>query len=313
MTLDYLHNHTDFRELINIISSEKDISPALVEKDYWIMHCLYSLQQLELSFELKGGTSLSKGFGIIHRFSEDIDLRIQPPEHLGVSTNLNQAKPKHVESRKGFFDWLADIIKIDGIYSVMRDTAFDDEKGRSGGIRLLYKSITNTKSDLKDGVLLEVGFDNVTPNFKTDITSWAYEKAYSITKVIDNRALSVPCYAPGYTLIEKLQTISTKFRTQQSTGDFPINFLRHYYDVYCLLESPQIRDFLDSAEYKQHKSKRFRSENKDISTNEAFLLSDPATFDIYEAAYENTRSLYYQGRPAFSDILNRIKEYAYKL
>lgn len=35
-----------------------------------------------MAFELKGGTSLSKGFGIIHRFSEDIDIRIEPPEHV---------------------------------------------------------------------------------------------------------------------------------------------------------------------------------------------------------------------------------------
>ncbi|MEA2882414.1 MAG: hypothetical protein QOH32_1670, partial [Bradyrhizobium sp.] len=42
-------------------------------KDYWIMHSLYGLQKLGLIFELKGGTSLSKGFKIIDRFSEDID------------------------------------------------------------------------------------------------------------------------------------------------------------------------------------------------------------------------------------------------
>ena len=50
----------------------------LVEKDYWIMHCLYGLQQLERRFELNGDTSLSKGYGIINRFSEDIDIRIRP-------------------------------------------------------------------------------------------------------------------------------------------------------------------------------------------------------------------------------------------
>jgi predicted transcriptional regulator of viral defense system len=64
------------------VAEEKGIAPALVEKDYWITHCLYGLQQLGLKFELKGGTSLSKGYGIIHRFSEDIDIRIEPPPEL---------------------------------------------------------------------------------------------------------------------------------------------------------------------------------------------------------------------------------------
>jgi predicted nucleotidyltransferase component of viral defense system len=46
---------------MRIVAQETDIDPALVEKDYWIMHCLHGLQQLGLTFELKGGTSLSKG------------------------------------------------------------------------------------------------------------------------------------------------------------------------------------------------------------------------------------------------------------
>jgi predicted nucleotidyltransferase component of viral defense system len=73
MLADYLHNHPQFTDLIRIVAQERGIAPALIEKDYWIMHCLYGLQQLGLKFELKGGTSLSKGFQIINRFSEDID------------------------------------------------------------------------------------------------------------------------------------------------------------------------------------------------------------------------------------------------
>jgi predicted nucleotidyltransferase component of viral defense system len=78
-----------------------------VEKDYWIMHAVFGLNQLGLKFELKGGTSLSKGFGVIHRFSEDIDIRIEPFDGLQVDTNPNHEKPQHVESRRQFFDKLA--------------------------------------------------------------------------------------------------------------------------------------------------------------------------------------------------------------
>jgi len=42
------------------------------------MHALWGLQRLGFRFELKGGTSLPKGHGLIHRFSEDIDILIQP-------------------------------------------------------------------------------------------------------------------------------------------------------------------------------------------------------------------------------------------
>ena len=46
MGRDFLHNHSEFGELIRIVGDDLSIEPALVEKDYWIMHCLYGLQQL---------------------------------------------------------------------------------------------------------------------------------------------------------------------------------------------------------------------------------------------------------------------------
>src|ERR1700676_2693821 len=91
-------------------------------------HAVYGLKQLGLTFELKGGTSLSKGFGIIERFSEDIDIRIEPFDGLQVDTNPNHERPTHIESRRMFYEKLRDKIKIPGITTVERDTTYDDEK-----------------------------------------------------------------------------------------------------------------------------------------------------------------------------------------
>lgn len=74
---DFLHDRRDFGQVLAVVAEERSLDPMLVEKDYWIMHCLWGLQAQGFGFELKGGTSLSKGFGIIHRFSEDIDIRIE--------------------------------------------------------------------------------------------------------------------------------------------------------------------------------------------------------------------------------------------
>ena len=71
MNPDYLHRHKDFKDLIQVVSEEMGIVPVMVEKDYWVMHGLYGLRQAGYRFELKGGTSLSKGYQIIDRFSED--------------------------------------------------------------------------------------------------------------------------------------------------------------------------------------------------------------------------------------------------
>lgn len=311
----FLHHHPEFPELIRIVAQQESIDdPALVEKDYWIMHCLYGLQQLDMPFELKGGTSLSKGYGIIHRFSEDIDIRIEPPQELDVKTGRNQNKPTHVESRKQFYDWLVKTIQIDGIASVERDIEFDDEKYRSGGIRLSYNSTTNSIPDLKDGVLLEVGFDDITPGTPKDISSWAYDYAADKVEIIDNRAKDVLCYHPGYTLVEKLQAISTKYRKQQENNVFHKNFMRHYYDVYALLNIPEVQGFIGTAEYKKHKEKRFpRADNPIIAENEAFALSDITIREQYEKAYQETPRLYYRGQPHFFEILGRIHNWANRL
>ncbi len=307
MPRDYLHSHPEFSDLIRIVAREKSIDPALVEKDYWIMHCLYGLQRLGMKFELKGGTSLSKGFRIIDRFSEDIDIRIEPPADRQVKTGRNQNKPAHVQGRKDFYDWLAKTIRIDGIDEVQRDTAFDNKTFLSGGIRLLYKSIAEPMEALKDGILLEVGFDDVTPNIAKDISSWAYDHAADKVDIIDNRAKGVACYDPGFTLVEKLQTISTKFRGQQKTGEFPINFMRHYYDVYSLLRRPEVQAFIGTEAYKAHKAKRFpQADNPNIAENRAFILSDPATRKSYETAYADTSALYYKDKPTFEQILEEI-------
>jgi predicted nucleotidyltransferase component of viral defense system len=76
MARKFLHQDSEFRNLIQITADELALNPYMVEKDYWIMHCLWGLQNQSFNFELKGGTSLSKGYKVIHRFSEDIDLRI---------------------------------------------------------------------------------------------------------------------------------------------------------------------------------------------------------------------------------------------
>jgi hypothetical protein len=304
---EYLHNHSQFADLIRIVAEEKTIDPALVEKDYWIMHCLSGLQRLGLRFELKGGTSLSKGYQIIDRFSEDIDIRIEPPEDQDVKTGRNHLKEAHIRGRKDFYDWLARTIRINGITRVERDREFDNKDLFSAGIRLHYESIAEPIEDLRDGVLLEAGFAKVTPNAAKDISSWAYDYAVGKVDIIDNQAKAVACYDPGYTLVEKLQTISTKFRKQQETGELPSDFMRHYYDVHSLLRRPEVQTFIGTEAYKVHKRNHFpKADNQDIAANEAFLLSDAKTRAAYAKAYTIGSVLYYGDRPTFEQVLNQI-------
>jgi predicted nucleotidyltransferase component of viral defense system len=318
MAMIYLHKHKNFPELLRIVEEETGILAALIEKDYWIMHSLYGLKKQGYNFQLKGGTSLSKGFNLIDRFSEDIDIHINPPPALSINENPKNNNEKNTQKKKEFYDTLAKEIEIDGIIGVERDTAFDDTKRyNSGGIRLHYERLTGAIDGLKEGILLEAGFDTVAPNSPTTISSWAYEKGSNTPniEIIDNRAVDIPCYDYRYTFVEKLQTIASKFRKEMTSGVVATNYMRQYYDVYSLLADIAIQDFIGTEAYWQHKKLRFSVEdfNLPIHKNEAFFLSDPSVREKLQKRYELTKTLYYKGQPAFDDILKRIQEFVNKL
>lgn len=310
----FLHELPESQILIEQISRAQGIREQLVEKDYWLMHALWGLKAQGFKFDLKGGTSLSKGFQIIDRFSEDIDIRIEPPEFLGVKTGKNQDKPDQIKSRVRFYDWLSKEISISGI-GTERDKAFDDEKGRNGGVRLNYKSAFIELEGLKRFVLLEVRFDVTTPNKECTISSWLFDAALEARlDVEDNRARNVACYLPGYTFVEKLHAISTRHRKAQAGRLLPSNFIRHYYDVYQLLGNQAVLDFIGSDNYFAHKNSRFRdADEPDITKNQAFILDSSKVREEYTKEYRRTQALYYGNMPSFDEIIERIKSFASRL
>jgi hypothetical protein len=313
---DFLHEHADFKDLLAITARENQINdPYLVEKDYWIMHCLWGLNELGFIYHLKGGTSLSKGYQCVHRFSEDIDLRIEPDEKCGfeVYSGKNQDKPKHIESRKKYFDWILSALvgKINGLTDVVRDKTFDDTDFRSGGIRLHYKSHFQTATGLKDGVLLEAGFDRTAPNRPIDISSWALDSALSKgVAVKNNTAKAVSCYEPKFTFVEKLQAVVKKFRQYktgaESSASLPANFIRHYYDLYQLICLSEVQSFIGTVEYEAFKKERFKSDNTKISESDVLKLSDPNDRRVFEREYARSSGLYYKGRPTLEQIISRL-------
>ena len=303
----YFHEHTGFLKVTSMLSRELHIPAFLIEKDYWIMHCLYGLRKIGVNFEIKGGTSLSKGFELIHRFSEDIDIKIHPQSDLPIGKN--QTSKAQVGKRRAFIDDIAHMIQIPGVTRVERDVSFDDKYMRQGGIRLHYDSDFEALPGVKTGILLELGFDITIPNRSCDISSWVMDRIIQQngSEFIDNRATGIACFEPGYTFVEKLRAISTKFRQQQTSGEMPVNFMRHYYDVYCLLKSEEIQSFIGTPEYLAHKQLKFgKSEEIEIAKNPAFFVKDQRTRHLYEAAYTSTELLYYKEFPTFSEILDGI-------
>ena len=135
-TDNYLHEQKDFHDSIQA-SNERHILPQLIEKDYWIVHYCTDWRNRDLSL-LKRWQILSKGYRIIERFTEDIDIGIEPPAELKVLAGKNHRKPAHVESRRRCFDWLVENSQKLEIEKINRGYELCDDPFRGAGVRLIY-------------------------------------------------------------------------------------------------------------------------------------------------------------------------------
>lgn len=316
MPQSFLHEQEDWESLIRIVSENLIIDPVLVEKDYWITHVLWGIKQLGYRFALKGGTSLSKGYRIIERFSEDIDILIFPQEGA-PDVNQTSLKGNAVQTRKEYYDWLVNNISIPGIIRVERDLEFDDVRYyRSGGIRLYYESKFEQLTGVKQGILLEVGFSKVVPNEPKLFSSWVYEHARSETEIdYVNNTVDVDCYDPGYTFVEKLQTVIRHYRQELDRGTKQKNYMRQFYDIACLLRNKQVQNFIGSDEYENHKKVWITGKDAEvpISQHPAFKFDDEALVEDFKKRFQETLALYYKGQPPFEQIVETIKEHLAKL
>ena len=88
------------KDLITEVSLELGIDKSFVEKDYYVVEILKILSLFsseEVKVEFSGGTSLSKGFKLIKRFSEDIDFTVQVPENW-KRADLHNLREKIIDS-----------------------------------------------------------------------------------------------------------------------------------------------------------------------------------------------------------------------
>lgn len=92
---------------INEAAARRDVTPIIIEKDFWVCWTLRRMMTIPVladNLTFKGGTSLSKAYAIIERFSEDIDLtigknapligEIKSPMEEGISGNERQRRTK---------------------------------------------------------------------------------------------------------------------------------------------------------------------------------------------------------------------------
>lgn len=232
--MTFVHDDRDFPQLLRIVARETGIGAALVEKDYWVTHCLWALHRTGLEIWFKGGTSLSKGFGLIERFSEDLDLMIErgAVESLPLVTSWTSMHQGRVAQRRAFYDALTDAFAIPGV-PVSLDAARHDKYARTADYLGHYPGalVSDLPGAMSPFVRFEVGPARVVPFVEMALTSFVHaylERQGMLVDYLDNRPSSVRCVHPLVTLLEKLDAMARRYGREQVEAD---SFVRHYEDA----------------------------------------------------------------------------------
>lgn len=232
----FVHEHEDFPQLLRIVAAETGVAEALAEKDYWVTHTLWAMGQAGLRVLFKGGTSLSKGFGLIQRFSEDLDIKIEAPDLPAVSSWKSQGR-RACGERQAFFEALATRIVVPGA-EVSERPELRDPSWRSAVFTVAYPSGTADALPemIRPFVQLEIGSARVTPGEERFISSWVHDAVNRQPEIaatlIDNRPVAVHCVLPTVTLLEKIEAISRRYSRPEA---LPGSFVRHYEDAERIL------------------------------------------------------------------------------
>ena len=231
--MTFAHDDKDFDDILQIVAVDRKLARGLVEKDYWVTHTLWALHAAGLDVWFKGGTSLSKGFALIERFSEDLDLKVEPGtvRALPVVSNWKSEGTKATGERKAYFEALPSVLTVPGA-TVALDPDMIDRSWRGANLRVTYPGRHLADPGvMAPFVRLEVGNARVTPFVLRDMTSFVHDDLLAKELLVafdDNRPKGLRCVHPLVTLLEKLDALHRRFPNERLEA---ATFVRHFEDA----------------------------------------------------------------------------------
>ena len=309
-----------------------NIPPEAIEKDIWVTAVLRSLFVLPYSehISFKGGTSLSKCWSVIERFSEDVDIAINR-EYFGffgetftikqISKNLRKACCKFCRNTLQF-DLTKQMI-TDGIdenlFSISMNitdvTTIDPEK-----IFIEYKSLfvdkqTNSAENyIKPVVVLEInGRSMKEPLESVEIKSFIDETFAD--KAFAGKAFSVSVVAPERTFLEKICLLHEEFSKQNEQHIRVNRMSRHLYDIVRMLDTQIAEKALNNTDlYKSiiaHRRMFIAMKDFDYDSLMPKTINIvPPEFVIakWEDDYNKMQTMIYGEYIPFNKLIDKIKQ-----
>lgn len=236
-------NKTLFNQSIRATAQRLGIAEIYVEKDYWVTLSLYHIFHLPIGSEtvFKGGTALSKCFGVIERFSEDIDLvMVRKDKDTNSSMERKVKKPSK------------------SIQSILPEIQMDGLTNKKGMLRKTVhqypKEFKGIMGQVRDVIVLEASYlGRYEPYHTQQINSYIGQMMLDVdqealAKEYDMKPFDVNVMDVTRTICEKIMSL-----VRFSYGENPIQQLkdkiRHTYDIHQLLQLEEVLHFFNSDNF----------------------------------------------------------------
>lgn len=313
-----LANDTQRRAIFNDVAVKANIRPYIVEKDFWVSWALgkiFANEELSQILCFKGGTSLSKAFHLIERFSEDIDLILSLKTVLREGENIKQASNTKqaafndmIEERAG--EYITTILKnkINKVLAPVCEVKTNEDDFHI--LHIVFPRVFDY-AYIQPEIKLEIGpLALWNPNDKFSLSSFVgeYLPELKLTEPV------VPTIKPERTFWEKITILHHEhYRPEGSL--ISSRYSRHYYDIFKMghtyVKDKAFAD-LDLLKEVVDFKKRFYPRGW-AKYDEAFpgtmcLIPAKHSQEVLAADYIKMKTMIYGETPTWEEIMDYITE-----
>lgn len=240
----YKLQNNEKQEVLAAVSQSVGLPTFVIEKDWWVVQILRLITKMDITDQLvfKGGTSLSKAWGLIDRFSEDIDLAINR-EFFGFNGDISRTQVGKLKDASNkylttsFLNNLREMFTQTGIEDIKIDIVDakdpDDDPVK---IEVRFPAVVQYSEYVQPRVLLEIGSRSLME------PSTACHFRSMIGELFSNMAfadsdIEIRCVNPERTFLEKLFLLHEEH--QRPRDKMAIQYKsRHLYDIYKMSNTP---------------------------------------------------------------------------
>lgn len=317
-------NENDRKALFQNTASKMGLTNAIIEKDFWVCFMLdYLFHRCEWQYYLafKGDTSLSKAYGLIERFSEDIDLIL---DWRVIGFDLNEPWEERSISKQNLFNEEANVRTAAFLTETFIPSITADLQIELGTPVNCYIEETDPQtvvfaynrsfddSSILPVIRLEIGaLAAWTPAEEKPIRPYA---AIKYPKVFAEPITNILTVLPKRTFWEKV-TILHREAYRPENKAFPSRYSRHYYDLYCMMNSSVKESAFTDVELLEDvvkfKEKFYHCSwaRYDLAKVGTMKLMPPEhNLQALKDDYNHMQNMIFGNRPDFDDILNGIKQ-----